>query len=185
MGTWVRDSGERTSLGIREWSTKNELTEEREQVPGVGAVKGGHPPRPRSAVGPRQALSSASCRAFQAAKRVSGCNSTEHAVAAPVSSSLAAAPSARYRCAARGGQVCHRPASRPGCPDPHASRFLPAVARHLQRATGRVALAASSPGRRATLLSNGFQRVESGGRRPGARSRGWGGASALCSAKRG
>lgn len=88
-------------------------------------MKGGHPPRPRSAVGPRQALSSASCRAFQAAKRVSGCNSTEHAVAAPVSSSLAAAPSACYRCAARGGQVCHRPASRPGCPDPHASRFLP------------------------------------------------------------
>lgn len=31
MGTWVRDSGQRTTLGSREWSTKNELTEERER----------------------------------------------------------------------------------------------------------------------------------------------------------
>lgn len=43
MGTWVRDSGERTTLGSREWSTKNELTKEKEQELRVEAVKGGHP----------------------------------------------------------------------------------------------------------------------------------------------
>lgn len=177
VGTWVRDSGGRTTLESREWSTKNELTRERERA-GTQGGSGERRSPPQAEVcggavaGPFLRL----LQSFQPAKRVSGCYSTEHAVAAPVSSSRALCLLSLRSPGEDRSTTAQRPDRVSGSTRVPRS---PAVARQLQSATGRVALAANSPGRRATLPSNGFQRVGSGGRLPGARSRGWGGASAL------
>lgn len=98
-------------------------------MPGVGAATGGHP-RGRGLRRGRRGPSSASCSAFQAAKRVSGCNSTKHAAAASTPACLPARrPAEPVSSGAPGARSPPGRGFRPQRPPPRAVPRRPAASR--------------------------------------------------------